>query len=160
MYRRFDACSYACAIKQRAKRDTALWHQDRYSVVNNACPSCYSVGEKKNCVEMGEAYSSLKAFESSSKVGELRWSNEDHIQLLYNDTCELQILRTMSLVYREWQATPYLTSSFSIISANVRYIFSVFMCTQSCRTMRLPLVSNSLLSVLNSSKRLCINALK
>jgi len=47
MYRRFDACSYACAIKQRAKRDTALWHQDRYSVVNNACPSCYSVGEKR-----------------------------------------------------------------------------------------------------------------
>ena len=53
-----------------------------------------------------------------------------------------------------------LTSSFSMISAKVRYIRSVFRFKHSCRIMRLPRVSRSLPSVLNNSRRFIMNALK
>ena len=53
-----------------------------------------------------------------------------------------------------------LTSSFSKISANVRYIRSVLRLIQSWQMMRLPRNSNKRRSVLNSSSRLIINILK
>lgn len=52
------------------------------------------------------------------------------------------------------------TSSFSKISASVRYILSVFKLMHSCLMIRLPRVSSSLLSVLNISSKLYINDLK
>ena len=52
------------------------------------------------------------------------------------------------------------TSSFSKISANVRYIRSVFKSMHSCRMIKLPREFNSLRSVLNNSRRLFINDLK
>ena len=52
------------------------------------------------------------------------------------------------------------SSSFSRISANVRYIRSVFKFKHSCRMIRLPLESKRPRSVLKSSKRLFMKDLK
>lgn len=52
------------------------------------------------------------------------------------------------------------SSSFSRISANVRYMRSVLRLRHSCRMIRLPLDSRRPLSVLKSSNRLFMNDLK
>jgi hypothetical protein len=110
-------------------------------------------------------YRGLQSLESSSELGHLRGRNQNEIELLHNHTGKLKVLWVLnSLIRNKGQRgilnTDIITSSFSMISANVRYILSVLRLIQSWRMIRLPRVSSSLLSVLKSSSRLTMNALK
>ena len=104
-------------------------------------------------------YSCFQAFQTLPKINQFRGCDKDNVQFLNNNARKFEVLdKLVKTVYDD--SSKGHTSSFSRISAKVRYIFSVLRFRQSCLIMRLPRVSKSRLSVLKSSRRLFIKALK
>ena len=105
-------------------------------------------------------YSCFQALQTLPKINQFRGRDKDNIQFLNDNARKFEVLdKNWLKLFNEYNSKGH-TSSFSRISAKVRYIFSVLRFRQSCLMMRLPRVSKSRLSVLKSSSRLFIKALK
>lgn len=109
IWSKFEACSYAWASKHKEKTETALWHHDRYNVVNKACPSCCKIINKLDPwnVNHDATYSCLETLQTFAEIGELRRCDENDIQFLHDDTCEFQVLTIIMRTFGCWSRKSY-----------------------------------------------------